>query len=248
MGIFSRFFSSEPELAPADLSVLKCDVHSHLIPGIDDGAKTLEESVEMIEHFHRLGYRKIITTPHVMSDYYRNTTEIILEGLEKVKTAVREKGIDIEIAAAAEYYLEPEFEKMIEKKELLTFGNNHVLFELPFLSPPDSLYNAVFQMQMNDYKPILAHPERYTFWYRDFNKYYELKERNVLFQLNINSLTGHYSIDTKKIAERMIDEDMIDLIGTDCHNMNHIGLLERCLTEKYLHKILQKPGLLNMSL
>jgi protein-tyrosine phosphatase len=248
MGIFSKLFSSEPKLPPADFSVLKCDVHSHLIPGIDDGAQNIEQSLELIENFIRLGYKKLITTPHVMSDHYRNNPEIILSGLSKLREAVKEKNLPIEIDAAAEYYLDYEFEKMIERKELLTFGDNYVLFELPFISAPENLYNAIFQMQMNEYKPIIAHPERYSFWYRDFQKYYDLKDRNVLFQLNINSLTGHYSIETKKIAERMIDEGMIDLLGSDCHNMNHVGLLERCRTEKYLHKILQKEDLINKNL
>ena len=245
MNFFSKLFSSSPKMGMADLSVLKTDVHSHFIPGIDDGAQTMEESVALVKALRDLGYEKIITTPHVMSDYYKNTPDIILAGLEKLREAVKEAGIEIEIDAAAEYYLDYDFELKIAEKRLLTFGKNHVLFELPFLSPPENLNKAVFEMQTNGYKPILAHPERYSFWYKDFEKFVELKEKGVLFQMNLNSLTGHYSIDTKKIAERMIDENMIDLLGTDCHNMNHVGLLHSCLSEKYLHKILQKEDLLN---
>ncbi len=248
MSFLRNIFSASSKSAPADLSVLKCDIHSHLIPGIDDGAQVMEESLEIIEYFKSQGYQKLITTPHVMSDYYKNTPEIILSGLEKLKEAVKNAGIEIELQAAAEYYLDFEFEKKIEQKQLLSFGDNYILFELGFLSPPDSMNNSIFLMQTNGYRPVLAHPERYTYWYRDFEKYYELKEKGVLFQMNLNSLTGHYSIDTKKIAERMIDEDMIELIGSDCHNMNHVHLLNRCKNEPYLHKILKKENLLNKHL
>ena len=247
MRFFKRIFSPEPKLGPADLSVLKCDIHSHLIPGIDDGAQTIEDALLMIDYFKSQGYNKLITTPHIMSDYYKNTPEIIFSGLEKLKEAVKNAGLDIELEAAAEYYLDYHFEQKIEQKQLLTFGNNYVLFELGFLFPPDFLNKAIFLLQTNGYKPVLAHPERYTYWYRDFNKYYELKEKGVLFQMNINSLTGYYSIDTKKIAERMVDEDMIELVGSDCHNMNHIQLLDECKKEKYLHKLLEKD-LLNKQL
>ncbi|MDQ3192618.1 MAG: capsular biosynthesis protein [Bacteroidota bacterium] len=248
MNFLRNIFSASPKYAPADLSVLKCDIHSHLIPGIDDGAQVMEESLEIIEYFKSQGYQKLITTPHVMSDYYKNTPEIILSGLEKLKEAVKNAGIEIELQAAAEYYLDFEFEKKIEQKQLLTFGDNYVLFELGFLSPPDSMNNAIFLMQTNGYKPVLAHPERYTYWYRDFNKYYELKEKGVLFQMNMNSLTGHYSIDTKKIAEKMVDENMIELIGSDCHNMNHVHLLDQCRKEPYLNRILQNQNILNKNL
>ena len=248
MNFFSNLFSSTPKPGLANLSVLKTDIHSHLIPGIDDGAQTMEDTLALVAELRQLGYQKVITTPHVMSDYYKNTPEIILDGLEKVRKAVIEAGIEIEIEAAAEYYLDYNFEIKIAQKQLLTFGKNHVLFELPFLSPPESLNKVIFELQTNGYKPVLAHPERYSFWYKDFEKFTELKEKGVLFQMNINSLTGHYSVDTKKMAERMVDENMIDLLGTDCHNLNHIRLLQNCLTEKYLHKILQKEDLLNKKL
>ncbi|HET6245698.1 MAG: capsular biosynthesis protein [Bacteroidetes bacterium] len=248
MSFISSLFFPKPKFAPADLSVLKCDIHSHLIPGIDDGAQVMEESLQIIDYFKSQGYQKLITTPHVMSDYYKNTPEIILSGLAKLREAVKNAGIEIELEAAAEYYLDFDFEQKIDQNKLLTFGDKYVLFELGFLSPSDSLNNAIFLMQTNGYKPVLAHPERYTYWYRDFNKYYELKEKGVLFQMNINSLTGHYSLDTKKIAERMVDEDMIELLGSDCHNMNHVNLLEQCRKEKYLNKILKKENLLNSQL
>jgi len=243
-----KLFSSEPKLGNADLSVLHTDMHSHLIPHIDDGSKSTRESLSLIRELQKLGYKKFITTPHIMSDYYKNTPEIILGGLEKLRTAIKQAEIDVELNAAAEYYLDYDFEKKIPQRNLLTLGKNYLLFELPFMAPPENLHKVIFELQTNDYKPVLAHPERYGFWYRDFNKYIDLKDKGVIFQLNLNSLTTHYSVETKKIAERMIDENMFELIGTDCHNHEHIALFHQCLANKHLHKILLKEDLINKEL
>lgn len=234
---------------PADLSVLRCDMHSHFIPGIDDGAPTMEDSLALISEFSKLGYKKVITTPHIMSDAYRNTPEIILDGLAKVRVALKTAGIPIEIEAAAEYYLDFSFEKLIDERKVLTFGSNYVLFELAFINPPDSLYSVIFKLITNGYKPVLAHPERYNFWHHDFKKYEELVEKGVLFQLNLNSLSGHYSPAVQKIAERMIDQDMISFLGSDCHHMGHIEILKhKTLYENSLHKLLASGKLLNSTL
>jgi tyrosine-protein phosphatase YwqE len=247
MGIFS-FFKKKENLTPADLSQLQVDIHSHLIPGIDDGAKTIEDSIRLLQRFAELGFKKVITTPHVMSDFYRNTPDIILSGLDKLKNELAKQNLSITIEAAAEYYLDYELEKKIELKELLTLGGKYVLFELPFVTAPDNLYKVIFDMQTNGYIPILAHPERYSYWYRSFDTYYELKEKGVLFQLNTISLTGHYSPETKKIAERMIDENLIDFVGSDCHHLHHLEILNQARTLKHFHKVLESGKLKNSSL
>ena len=249
MGIFSGLFGKkEPQLGPADLSVLGTDVHSHFIPGIDDGAPHLEASIELLTAMAELGYRKVITTPHSMADGYKNTPEIILGGLEKLRAEVRRQGVNIEVEAAAEYYLDHELEQRVVKKEVLTFGDRLLLFELPFISEPAILLNVIFQMQTQGYRPVLAHPERYGFWYNDFSKYEKLKERGVFFQLNLVALSGAYGPQTKQIAERLIDAGYYELIGSDCHNMNHIQAIRNTLTRPYLHKLIGSGKLLNSTL
>ena len=250
MSFLSKIFGSSTKTnIAADLSLLKCDIHSHFIPGIDDGAENMEQSIAMLREFSKLGYKKVITTPHIMSDAYRNTPEIIGEGLKKVRVALKTENIPIEIDAAAEYYLDYDFEKSIEEKKLLTFGANYVLFELAFINPPDSLHGVIFKLLTNGYKPVLAHPERYSFWHDDFKKYEELLEKGVLLQLNINSLTGHYSPQVKTIAERMIDQNMISLLGSDCHRMDHINLIKHvAVYQKALHKLIESGKLLNSAL
>lgn len=250
MSFFSKIFGdSTISKIPADLSLLKCDMHSHFIPGIDDGAETMEQSIAMLREFSKLGYKKVITTPHIMSDAYRNTPEIILGGLAQVRVALKTANIPIEIETAAEYYLDFDFEKKMEQKQLLTFGNKYVLFELSFINPPDNLHGVIFKLLTNGYKPILAHPERYNFWHPDFKKYEEIAEKGVLLQLNINSLSGHYGPATKKIAERMINQNMISFIGSDCHHVGHIEVMKnRTVYEKSLHKVIEGGKLLNATL
>ncbi len=249
MGLFNKLFGERrPDMGPADLGVLKADMHSHFIPGIDDGAPTLEASVELITAMHALGYRKVITTPHVMADGWRNPPDTILAGLEKVREAVRQQGLDIEVEAAAEYYLDHELENKVKKREVLTFGDRFVLFELPFISEPAVLSGLVFEMQTQGYRPVLAHPERYQYWHTDLSKYESLKDRGVLFQLNTVALMGAYGPGAKKVAEKMVDNGWYELLGSDCHSMNHIDLLRATLTEPYLHKVLASGKLLNATL
>lgn len=245
---FFGLFDRRSSLPPADLSVLKTDIHSHFIPGIDDGAKTMDESIAMLREMRALGYRKVITTPHIMSDGYRNTPEIILGGLEALKKAVKEAGIDIEVEAAAEYYFDYNFEKDLPQKNKLTFGDKYLLWEISFLNRPDNMFEAIFEMVTQGYKPVLAHVERYAFWHNNFLVYEDLASRGVLLQMNINSITGQYGPGTKKAAEWLIDNDLISFLGSDCHHMGHIEILKMALREKYMHKILASGKLLNSTL
>lgn len=248
MGLFNLFKKDTRLKTPVQLSQLGCDVHSHLIPNIDDGSKGIDDSINMITQLVELGYTKIITTPHIMGDSYKNTPEIILGGLEKVKTALKEAKIEVEISAAAEYYLDYDFEKKLDNEKLLTFGNNYLLFEVSYMNPPENLNNMIFKMITQGYKPVLAHPERYNFWHREFEMYESFIDKGVLLQMNINSLTGYYSMGTKKIAEQMIEKNMISFVGTDCHHTGHINLLKQVVYEKHLQLLIDSGKLLNKNL
>ncbi len=248
MNFFQKIFSKKKRFPPADLSALKADVHSHLIPGIDDGAQTMEDSLNLIKQFIELGYKKLITTPHIMIDQYRNTPEIILSGLGKVQTEIKNQKLEIELQAAAEYYIDNDFLKLIEEKKLLTFGNNYVLVEMSFFAESPLLKDALFNLQIAGYKPVFAHAERYGFWHNEYEKFEDVKSRGALLQLNMTSLSGHYSEDVKKVAQQLIDDEMYDLIGSDCHHFGHIELMQKSRTEEYLHKILSSGKLLNHTL
>lgn len=210
----------------------------------------MDNSIELLIGMESLGYQKVITTPHVMSDAYRNTPEIILAGLEKVREAIVKAGLKIKIDAAAEYYLDYDFEKKLKSKNVLTFGGEkkYLLWEMAFVNPPDNMNQMVFDMLTNGYKPVLAHVERYGFWHRDYSKYEELVSRGILLQMNINSVTGHYSEATKKAAQWLIDKDMISFVGSDCHHVGHQELMRKALREKSFHKLLASSKLLNNTL
>lgn len=222
MGIISNIFGRKEKMAmPVDLSVLKCDIHSHLIPGIDDGSKNMEDSIGMLKKFADLGYRKVITSPHVMSDYYRNSSSTILEGRDKVREELRKREIPIAFDAVAEYYLDEHFEELIKKKDLLTFGDNYVLFELSFLNEPMMAKRVIFELQMAGYKAVLAHPERYEY-YTSVEELESYVDRGVYLQMNTTSIAGFYSPTSKKMAQKLIEKNLISFIGSDCHHMGHL--------------------------
>jgi len=248
MGILDKLFGKKSSLPPIDLGVIKADMHSHLIPGIDDGAATVDDAVELIEELHDMGYSKLITTPHIMSDYYKNTAEIINGGLEKMRNVLEEREIPVQLEAAAEYYMDYEFESKIDNKDLLTFGDNYVLFEISFLNAPDQLDHVVFKMRTYGYRPVLAHVERYPYWYNQPEQYEKLVDMGVLLQLNISSLGGQYGPHATRISRQLIDDNMIDLLGTDCHNMHYVGFLKSTLTDPYLYKVIESGKLLNAGL
>lgn len=252
MGILGRLFGKKERLLePADISRLKVDLHSHLIPDIDDGSQTIEDSMDMIRRLHEMGYRKVITTPHVMSDFYKNTPEIILNGLDLLKGAIKAEKLDMEIEASAEYYLDDMFEDLLERDEILPFGGakKYLLFELPFVGEPANMSRAIFNMQLKGYRPILAHPERYGYWERDFDKYDELHDKGVLLQLNLNSLSGYYGPEAKRASKYLIEKGMVSFLGTDCHRMDHLDVYSKitCKTHGF-HELLDSGRLLNDTL
>jgi len=248
MGFLKKLFSSQPTLDPIDLGVLGTDLHSHLIPNIDDGSKDMNDTLNMLQGFVDLGYKKVITTPHIMSDFYKNTPEIILGGLEEVRAAVKTHNIQIEIEAAAEYYLDFHLEELIEEGNILSFGDNYVLFELSFMHEPNRIKDVIFNLQTKGYKPILAHVERYPFYFNEWDKLEDFMNRGCLMQLNINSLSGIYGPLVKKMAEQLIEKDWIDVIGSDCHHMGHLETIESLRTNPHVHQIIAKENLLNYKL
>ncbi len=227
---------------------LKVDIHSHLLPGIDDGAQSMEETLSLIRGFSALGYRKLVTTPHIMSDIYRNTPAIIGEQLQRVQEKLTEEGIDLQLEAAAEYYLDENLMADIRSDQpLLTFGDRFLLFETNFLSEPLHLKEFIFLASTKGYKPILAHPERYAYLQQNDSKLEDLLQRGVLFQVNISSLTGYYSRAIKQLAHKLIDRGWVHWLGSDCHQAHHVALIKEALRSKYMKKALHLP-LLNNSL
>lgn len=246
LSIFSIFKKKKDE--PVTVNSLKVDIHSHLVPAIDDGIQSVEEGLEILRQMEALGYEKVITTPHTMPGSFDNTPEIILGGLEKMQKAVAEAGINIKMEAATEYYLDENFMEKLESDEpIMTFGNNYVLFETSFINAPPFLKEATFLLSIKGYKSVYAHPERYLYLMEDKRLLEEMVDREVIFQLNVVSLAGAYGKPVQKFAERLVDMGAIGMVGTDCHNMGHIDALKKAVQTKHYKKLMQSD-LLNNSL
>ena len=227
---------------------LLVDLHSHLLPAIDDGVQSMEESIDVIKGFIALGYKKIITTPHIMSDVYKNSPEIINEKLLLLQDALKRLHLHIDVSAAAEYYLdEGLLQNLRASGPLMTFGKNYLLFETNFLSEPFFLKDFIFEATTKGYKLVFAHPERYIYLQQDFGKVEDLLNRGLTFQVNLASLTGHYSKQAQKLAHQLIDRGWVHWLASDCHKPVQLALLKEAFSMKYFEKAINLP-LLNNSL
>ncbi|UAY50667.1 tyrosine-protein phosphatase [Ferruginibacter albus] len=215
------------------------DMHSHVLPGIDDGSPDIETSVALIRGLYNLGIRKTIATPHVISDMYRNTPETINNALEKLKPALAAAQINVEISAAAEYLMDDYFYRLLTNKEkLLTIHKNIVLTEQSFATVTGNLNEIAFELITQGYKPIMAHPERYFYYHDNPENYYHLKDMGFLLQINLLSLTGQYGPAAAKAAKFMLKEGIVDFVGTDLHNDKHLQLFQKKETLNILHHYL----------
>ncbi|MBP2831997.1 histidinol phosphatase [Aquimarina sp. U1-2] len=215
------------------------DIHSHLLPGIDDGVKTMYQSAYILEQFEKFGIQKVITTPHIMQQVWPNSSTTISQGLEKIRSILPTLGIhQIHLHASAEYMMDDLFYQRLKSKDILPLHGDYILVEMSTFSPPIHLKEILFEIKVAGYIPILAHPERYSFYHKkDLNEYEELKESGFLFQLNLLSLTGHYGRTIKKVAEKMLKQGHFDFTGTDIHNYHHLEILERGFHYKLAPKL-----------
>jgi protein-tyrosine phosphatase len=248
--MFEALFKKRDLAQPIALPkhTIAVDVHAHILPQLDDGANNIEQSLAIIKGMYAMGYRKIIATPHVMSGYYNNAPEDILQSLHILKNVLKRNNIAMEIEAAAEYYLEDELFRLIERKEVLTFGGDkkYLLFEASFVSRPSYILEATLKIKQAGYTPVLAHPERYNNL-NDLEVLHRLIFNGLLFQVNIGSLTGYYSKHTQEMAEMLINKKMVAFFGTDCHSETQLDSIKAAINLP-LYQAAVKQNLLNNSL
>ncbi len=233
------FFFKKKEIPLTDFFTNNfIDIHSHLLPGIDDGAKNIDNSIELILKMYSYGIKNFITTPHVLGDVYPNSSETIKSKLEEVRVALKNKGYsDIKINAAAEYMMDEQFVNRLKSGDILTLKGNYILVEMSYFNAPMNLYDVLFDIQLKGYKPVLAHPERYNFFHNDLQNYHKLKKAGCLFQLNLLSLTEQYGKNVQKISNELLKQNLYDFVGSDTHHKNHLQLLKKIGTQKNLKKI-----------
>ena len=229
-----------------DKGAVQTDMHSHLIPGIDDGSPDLETSVALVKGLSELGYKKIITTPHVLNEVYPNTSETILSGLATLREELNRQKIEVEVNAAAEYFMDEYFSDLLRKKQpLLTISKNLVLVEFSMMTAPLDLQSLIFEMQMQNYQPVIAHPERYIYLIRNKNYFQTLKDAGCYLQLNLLSLSGHYGKTVQELANYLAEGEHYDLVGTDMHNIRHLEALQQMGSSKLLDRVVEGENFKN---
>ena len=227
-----NIFKSKPtlkELIPKGF----VDIHSHILPAIDDGAKNVEESAMLISEMKNLGFGKIIATPHTFANLYENTNDSIKSSfqlLSKLK-------VDLKIDYASEYLIDSSLIKRISEKTILTLKENHILLEMSYLAPANNLHEIIHFALINNYIPVIAHPERYIFYHKNFKEYEMLKRIGCKFQLNLLSVTGHYGKSVLKISKKLIRKNLIDFVGSDIHNLNQCKSFEKKVLVEEFNKL-----------
>ena len=223
------------------------DFHSHILPNIDDGSTSMEESVKLIKEAAQAGFTGIISTSHYLQNYYESDEEerkgLLAELAEQVKMAdvkssggiSKEKSSDDDTSSFAEYsrmpklylgneiYITTEMVELLEERKASTInGTNYVLFELPMNSKPLFVKEVVYKLIENGYKPIIAHPERYSYVKEDIEYVRDLKNMGALFQANYGSVIGMYGSSAKKTLKKLLKEDLISFLGSDVHAVGQI--------------------------
>jgi len=201
------------------------DIHSHLLYGLDDGAKTLDDSISMISQLKKIGFSKVITTPHIMEGLYPNTDITIGRKLEETKRVLNQNNMEIPIHAAAEYMIDHSFYDSLKNEKLLTLKDRWILVEMSYFSPPIQLYECIYELLLRGYQPILAHPERYSYFYRNPSEYENLKKAGLYFQLNLLSIVGYYGKETQQMAEKLLATGFIRFYGNRYSQPSTIELL-----------------------
>lgn len=230
----------------ADLSELHTDIHSHLIPGIDDGAVNIKESLDLIRGMAELGYKKLVITPHVRSGSFENDTRQFDSRLEELQSFLQKKGVDIKLEVGAEHTIDDSFFRCLRRGTLKSFGKSkYLLIEFPFTAMPLDIKDLVFDLQSAGYNLILAHPERYLYLRDEPDTVEYLHDSGLLFQINILSLVGFYNRATQKFAQKLIKNDLVDLVGSDLHHQKHLNGLKKALSNKYLIDLVESGRLMN---
>ena len=205
------------------------DIHSHVLPGIDDGAKTIEETKELLGRLTSLGFSACIATPHINTGVWNNSPTIIRETYQQTQANLDSKQPQILVHCASEYMLNETFIQTLSSEPLMTLKDNYVLIELSYVNPPLALKEIIFEIQQKGYLPILAHPERYNYYHQNLEIYDDLKNIGVLFQLNLLSTIGYYGPAVAKIADILLKSEKIDFVGSDIHHVRHVEAFQQHL-------------------
>jgi protein-tyrosine phosphatase len=219
---------------PINFSFLNTDIHSHILPGIDDGADSIPTSIFLLNGLKALGFEKFIFTPHIYTEFYPNDKNTVQQAYQRLRAILPNENM----AYSAEYFLENAFNDILKNKEIICFGQNKVLFETSTFSAPMGLEEAIFELISTGYQPILAHPERYLYF--DIKDLIKFQDMGCQFQVNLLSLQGYYGPHVKQHAFKIFERGIFDYAGTDLHNKGQLKSLEKLSSDTKLMMRLSK--------
>lgn len=251
MKFFSKWFGNNNKGKVKELgrlNFLEVDMHNHLLPGIDDGSQSVEDSLALISGISDLGISKFICTPHIMEGVHPNTKETIAAAHSKLTNALQANNSKVKIFSAAEHMIDSGLTSFINKDNLCVMPGGYVLIEMSYLSESKALFQTIFDIQKIGYKPILAHPERYHYYHMSFDMYKQIKDAGCLLQLNLLSISRYYGVDVKAIALTLIKSGMYDFVGTDIHHEKHLKALQHVVVKYPLRELLKTCNILNPTL
>ena len=209
------------------------DFHSHILPNIDDGSRSIEETFNLIKEAESVGFEAIISTSHYIEGYYETNTPEREVWINAIYENLKNKDISIKLYLGNEIYLSENIMELLENAKASTINDtSYVLFELPMNNEPLNLYNIIYEMMQNKLVPVLAHPERYSFVQKDPELIYDLIEKGVLMQCNYGSIIGQYGEKARIIAKKMLENNMVHFLGTDVHRQNTIYPLIPTINKK----------------
>lgn len=248
--LFKRNKRSSPSALTNKLKFLGVDMHNHLLPGIDDGCETVEDSIYLMEGLQELGFQKMIFTPHVMEGIYPNNVRTITEAKYKLSNEIMKHPFlnTISLETSAEYMIDGGFPKLLKSNQLSPIRDKYVLIEMSYMSESRNLFQAIFEIQSQGYIPVLAHPERYNYYQNDREKFKKIKDAGCLLQLNLLSISRYYGSEIRESATELIKMGMYDFVGTDLHHAKHLEALCNLVVKYPVEKILSKCNIKNISL
>lgn len=238
------FFKKKEPVVVDTLSCIGADMHNHLLPGIDDGSPDVDTSLLLLESLMQLGYHSVYCTPHVLGEVHPNTPATIGDAYATLKKATDEKRWNSLKGFSAEYMTDYDFEAILEKNDMVALPCKRILIEMSFAVESPNIREMIFLLQTKGYEPILAHPERYPYYFDRFDKYESFVDAGADLQINILSLSGYYGKPSQKVAEKLLDEQLVTWVGTDLHHERHLAALQKLAADKNIIKRLERIKLL----
>lgn len=216
------------------------DVHCHILPGVDHGARNTENAIELIKAQKEMGINNIIFTPHITKSTFENTPDTIMTAYEVFKKAIEDAELDVKIAVSAEYRLDEFSLAQFNENKFIPMPNDHILIENAYQQERIDLDDIIFDLQLKNFTPILAHPERFPYYALKKDRFKQLHNAGTLFQTNIMSFTGYFGRTARSNAEWLLENDLIDFLGSDIHNMEHVQIIRDFIKTKDYRRIAKK--------